>query len=122
MRKVCAPTARVLLLPKVPAPYAGLYPLAAEGLIEFVQENITLWRAMSNAEATVMRAAQATGGKMTGQFARPLKVRTSDGWVAVLVRHFKYGSYEVRVFWTAASSSIAARLAPHRLHLLEGPG
>ena len=115
IRDLYAPIARDLLLPPLPAPYAGLRELAVRGDVELVTENIPLWRAVSLAEATVMRAAEAAGAETPLQFARPLggKVRTAAEWAAALVRHVERGSYERSdcVSFTAGSSTIAARLA-----------
>jgi hypothetical protein len=114
-RQVYEPLARNLLLPPVPDVYAGVRELAVQGLIELVTEpDVKLWRALSLAEATTMRAAEATGASMAKAFARPLvnKVRTAAEWAAVMVRHVEHGSFEVSdcVSWTT-SSSVAVRLA-----------
>lgn len=111
-----APRARNLLLPPVPAAYAGVRELAVQGLIELVTKPDTkLLRALSLAEATTMRAAEAAGTRMAKAFARPLvnKERTAAEWAAVLVRHVEHGSYELTdcVPWTAGSSTTAVRLA-----------
>ena len=115
IRQVYEPLARNLLLPPVPDVYAGVRELAVQGLIELVTEpDVKLWRALSLAEATTMRAAEATGASMAKAFARPLvnKVRTAAEWAAVMVRHVEHGSFEVSdcVSWTT-SSSVAVRLA-----------
>ena len=111
-----APRARNLLLPPVPAAYAGVRELAVQGLIELVTKpDEKLWRALSLAEATTMRAAEAEGTRMAKAFARPLvnKERTAAEWAAVFMRHVEHGSYELTdcVSWTAGSSTTAVRLA-----------
>jgi hypothetical protein len=116
IRQDYAPLARNLLLPPVPAAYAGVRELAVQGLIELVtQPKTKLWRALSLAEATTMRAAEAAGTRMANLFARPLvnKERTAAEWAAVLVRHVEHGSYERTdcVSWTAGSSTTAVSLA-----------
>jgi hypothetical protein len=61
IRAAWEPIALDRLLPPVPAAFAGVRELAVRGDVGLVKDNSTLWRAVSDAEATLVRKAVDEG-------------------------------------------------------------